>query len=204
MTEETVLAKIEAAIKEAILRGARRQVRANTTPLRREVRRLRVTVAQLRRDVATLREVAGQWQRSAGSTPWRPEVSDAELEGARLSSGLIRKLRGRLALSQAGLARLAGVSVGAVVQWERGRSSPSGENRRSLIALRKLGRRDVKRLLSGLTERSSAAKAGAGSRRRRPASRNSRPGRSSGRPPSRGSRGRSRRRRRPTRGPRGA
>ena len=152
------MAKIETAIKEAIQRGARRQVRAITTPLRREVRRLRLTVAQLRRDVAALRDVAGQWQRTAQSTAWRPELSEAELRRARLSPRLIHKLRARLGLSQAALARLAGVSAGAVVQWERGRSTPSGQNRKNLVALRKLGRRDVKRLLAGLAERGPAAK----------------------------------------------
>ncbi|MBI4010742.1 MAG: helix-turn-helix domain-containing protein [Candidatus Rokubacteria bacterium] len=158
------MAKIETAIKEAILRGARRQARTLTTPLRREVRRLRLTVAQLRRDVAALRDVAGQWQRTAQSTAWRPEVSETELRRARLSPRLIQKLRARLALSQAALARLAGVSTGAVVQWERGRSTPSGQNRRNLLALRKLGRRDVKRLLAGLArQRPPAARA----RRRR-------------------------------------
>jgi len=152
------VAKIEAAIKEAILRGSRRQTRALTTPLRREVRRLRLTVAQLRRDVAALRDVAGQWRRTAQSTGWRPEVSDAELRRARLSPRLIQKLRARLGLSQAALARLAGVSAGAVVQWERARSTPSGQNRKHLVALRKLGRRDIKRLLAGLAERPPAAR----------------------------------------------
>ncbi len=162
------MAKIELAIKEAILRGAKRQVRAITTPLRREVRRLRLTVGQLRRDVATLRDVAGQWQRLARSTPWKPEVSEAELRTSRLSPRLIQKLRARLALSQAALARLAGVSAGAVVQWERGRSAPSGQNRKSLVALRKLGRRDVKRLLAGLAQASPSRARRRGRRRGRP------------------------------------
>ena len=150
--------KIEAAIKEAILRGARRHVRAATSPLRREVRRLRVLVAQLRREVAGLRDVASQWQRVARTAPWQPAVSDTELRAARLSSRLIQKLRGRLGLSQSALARLVGVSVGAVVQWERGRSAPSGANRKNLVALRKLGRRDVKRLLAGMAKAAPAAK----------------------------------------------
>ncbi len=150
--------KIEAAIKEAILRGARRQVRAATSPLRREVRRLRVLVAQLRREVAGLRDVASQWQRIARTAPWQPEVSDTELRTARLSSRLIQKLRRRLGLSQSALARLVGVSAGAVVQWERGRSAPSGANRKNLVALRKLGRRDVKRLLAGMAKAAPAAK----------------------------------------------
>ena len=142
------MAKIEAAIKDAIRRGARRQVRDLTTALRRDVRRLRRALGGLRRDVAAVRDVAAQWQRMAEASPWRPEVSDAELRAARLSPRLIVKLRARLALSQAALARLVGVSTAAVAQWERGRSAPSGQNRRALVGLRKLGRRDVRRLLA--------------------------------------------------------
>jgi DNA-binding transcriptional regulator YiaG len=143
------VAKIESAIKETIRRGSRRQVREATGPLRRELRRLRRVVATVRRDLAALRDIATQWQRTAGSTPWRPEVSETELRAARLSPRLIVKLRARLGLSQTALARLAGVSTAAVAQWERGRSAPSAQNRRAVVALRKLGRRDVKRLLAG-------------------------------------------------------
>jgi DNA-binding XRE family transcriptional regulator len=152
------VAKIETAIKEAIHRGARRQVRVVTTSLRREVRRLRQAVARLRREFGALRDVAGQWQRVVRVTPWQPPVSDTELRTARLSPRLIQKLRARLRLSQAGLARLVGVSTAAVLQWERGRSAPSGQNRRNLVGLRKLGRRDVKRLLAE-TERRAPARA---------------------------------------------
>jgi DNA-binding transcriptional regulator YiaG len=161
------VAKIEAAIKEAILRGARRQVRAVTVPVRREVRRLRRTLGELRREMAALREVASQWQRVAPSAPWRPDVSEDELRAARLSAGLIRKLRRRLALSQAALARLVGVSTGAVVQWEQGRSAPSGQNRKNLIALRKLGRRDVKRALAAMPKPATAPAGRRQGRRRR-------------------------------------
>jgi DNA-binding transcriptional regulator YiaG len=152
------VAKIEAAIKDAIVRGARRQVREATLPLRRDLRRLRRVLTGLRRDLAALRDVAGHWQRMSEASPWRPEVSDTEFRSARLSPRLIRKLRVRLGVSQAALARLAGVSTGAVTQWERGRSVPSGQNRRALVALRKLGRRDVRRLLAGSTRSAPARK----------------------------------------------
>lgn len=161
------MAKIEAAIKDAILRGARRQVRAVATPFRRDLRRLRRAVAELRQNVVALRAVAAQWQRVAQTTTWRPEVSDAELKIARLSPRLIQKLRARLGVSQTALAKVVGVSTGAVVQWERGRSVPSDENRKRLVAIRKLGRRDVKRLLAGMAKASPVRRRRAPRRRRR-------------------------------------
>ena len=161
------MAKIESAIREAIARGARKQIRQVTSPLRREVRRLRQVVRRLRADVSAMREVALQWQRAARARPWQPEVSEQESKAARLSARLIQKLRARLGLSQTRVARLVGVSAGAVVQWERGRSAPSGQNRKALLALRKLGRRDVRRILAVMPNPSSDGRAAARRHRRR-------------------------------------
>jgi DNA-binding transcriptional regulator YiaG len=140
--------KIEAAIKEAIDRRARRHIRQVATPLRREVRRLRQLVAGFRKDLAGVKATAAQWERVAGQTSWTATVSDEAAKTARLSARLIRTLRTRLGLSQAAMGRLIGVSGAAVVEWEHGRAKPSGERRRAVVALRSLGRREIQRLLA--------------------------------------------------------
>jgi DNA-binding XRE family transcriptional regulator len=142
------LAKIEMAIKDAIARGARKHIRSAAAPLRRDVRRLREAVRELRAQLAALRDVAARWQQSDAGRPWQPAVSEDEARVARLSPGLIQKLRRRLALSQAAMARLVGVSPAAVMQWERGRAMPVGKNRAAIVGLRRLGRRQAKRLLA--------------------------------------------------------
>jgi DNA-binding transcriptional regulator YiaG len=164
--KEIQLAKIETAIKDAIARGARRQVRGAVAPLRRDVRRLRQTVRQLRAQVAALREATARWTESHA----QPAVSEEEARAARLSPRLVRKLRLRLALSQAAVARLVGVSPAAVVQWEQGRAAPSGKNRAALVGLRRVGRRQAKRLLASAPAagRSSRRPGAAGRRRGRP------------------------------------
>jgi ribosome-binding protein aMBF1 (putative translation factor) len=142
------LAKIEVAIRDAIVRGARKQVRRAATPLRRDVRRLRQAVRELRAQLAKLRDVAVRWEESHAGRGWQPAVSEEEARAARLSPRLIRKLRQRLALSQAAIARLVGVSPAAVVQWEQGRATPAGKNRAAIVGLRRIGRRQAKRLLA--------------------------------------------------------
>jgi DNA-binding transcriptional regulator YiaG len=159
--------KIEMAIKDAIQRGARRQIHLVATPLRREVRRLRHTVAGLRTELIALRETAAQWKRVAEQTPWSSTVSDETVKAARLSPRLIQKLRARLGLSQSALAKLAGVSGAAVVQWEQGRATPAGKNRAALVGLRRVGRRQAKRLLASAAAERPKARASAASRRRR-------------------------------------
>jgi DNA-binding transcriptional regulator YiaG len=144
--------RIELAIKDAIQRGTRRQIRLVAAPVRREVRRLRRTVAHLRTDLTRLRTIAAQWERVARQAPWPPTVTDEAAKAARLSPRLIQTLRARLGLSQAALARLVGVTGAAVTHWERGHASPSGKHRRAVVALRTLGRRDAKRLLERLPE----------------------------------------------------
>jgi DNA-binding XRE family transcriptional regulator len=161
------LAKIEMAIRDAIARGARKQVRSAATPLRRDVRRLRQAVRELRAQLAALREVAARWTESHAGRGWQPVVSEDEARAARLSPGLIRKLRNRLALSQAAVARLVGVSPAAVVQWEQGRATPAGKNRAALVGLRRVGRRQAKRLLATVTATPGKPRCRVASRRRR-------------------------------------
>jgi DNA-binding transcriptional regulator YiaG len=160
------LAKIEMAIREAIARGARKQIRSAATPLRRDVRRLRQAVRDLRAQVAALREVAARWADSHARRGWQPDVSEEEARTARLSPGLIRKLRVRLALSQAAVARLVRVSPAAVVQWEQGRATPTGKNRAALVGLRRLGRRQAKRLLAATSTPGESARTAVTRRRR--------------------------------------
>lgn len=142
------MGKLETVIKEAIARGARRQVRVVVTPLRREVVRLRKKVTDLQATVTTLRRNAVGWKRLMEASPAIPQVSEEDAKAARLSPRLIESLRQRLGLSQTALARLVGVSATAVAHWVAGDSTPSGQNRVHLVALRRMGKREVKELLA--------------------------------------------------------
>ena len=108
------MAKLETVIKEAIARGARRQVRVVVMPLRREVVRLRRKVGELEGTVTILRRSAAGWKRLMEAAPPIPHVSEEEAKAARLSPRLIKSLRKRLGLSQMALARVVGVSAPAV------------------------------------------------------------------------------------------
>jgi transcriptional regulator with XRE-family HTH domain len=60
---------------------------------------------------------------------------------------LIRSLRKHLGITQKELALLAGVTVGAVHQWESGMFKPGDKKKGVLVAIRKLGRREVRKLV---------------------------------------------------------
>jgi len=141
------MGKVEEAVRSEIMRLARRELRSVVVPLARDVRQLKRSMGGLSKSVAGLERVVAAQVREAEAGRDRLEVSAEEAKTARLSANLIRKLRTRLGITQGQLAVLVGVSPGAVGQWEQGVISPWGQNRASLVALRKLGRRDVKRML---------------------------------------------------------
>jgi DNA-binding transcriptional regulator YiaG len=77
------------------------------------------------------------------------EAAPEEVKVSRFSPRLIRSLRGHLGITQKELAILTDVTVGAIHQWESGQFKPSMKKKAVMVALRKLGRREVRKLLEG-------------------------------------------------------
>jgi len=92
------------------------------------------------------------------AAPAIPPVSEEDAKAARLSPRLIESLRRRLGLSQTALARLVGVSSTAVAHWVAGDSMPTGQNRITLVALRRVGKRDVKELFARRVKETASRK----------------------------------------------
>ena len=141
------MGKLEGVIKSEIVRLAKRETRKLSFPLSRDIRTLKSIVSQLRKSVSTLEKLAAQQQRELRKGKIPLDVPPDEVKKSRFSPRLIRNLRKRLGITQKEMAILAGVTVGAIYQWEQGIFVPRGKKKGMLVALRKLGRRDVKRLL---------------------------------------------------------
>ncbi len=138
---------LEATIKSKIVRLARREVRKISDPLGRDVRSLKSTVSQLRKAVLVLERLAAQQQKELGKRRVPLEATPEEVKKSRFSPALIRSLRKHLRISQKELATLAGVTVGAVAMWESGKFKPKDEKKAVIVALRKLGHREVRKLI---------------------------------------------------------
>ena len=119
-------------------------------PLKRERKQLKKRVAALKKLVAELERQLEPLAKEQAKSARAPEVSKAELKKARFSPKLIRSLRTRLGLSQKDFGALLGVTINAVGGWERGRSRPNAARQRAIVALRKLGKREVTRMLAEL------------------------------------------------------
>jgi DNA-binding transcriptional regulator YiaG len=141
------MGKLESTIKSGIVRLARMEIRRTLVSLGRDVRLLKSTVSQIRKAVLFLERFAAQQQKEMEKKKIPLEATPEEVKKSRFSPALIRSLRKHLGISQKELATLSGVTLGAVQSWESGKFKPKGEKKAVIVGLRKLGRRDVRKLL---------------------------------------------------------
>ena len=163
------MGNLEATIRSEIIRLARREMRKVTVPLGRDVRTLKNIVAKFRKSTLALERFSTEWRNKQTAEKAHLKATPEEVKEARFSPRLIRLLRKRLRITQNELATLTGVTVGAVHQWEKGTFDPRDDKKGALVALRKLGRREVKGLLEAKNEDSSKTRKGlrGGSQKRR-------------------------------------
>jgi DNA-binding transcriptional regulator YiaG len=140
------MGKVEVIIKSEIVRLAKREMRKISVPLGRDVRSLKNAVSQLRKTVLGLERFTALQKKELEKKRVPLKAPPEEVKISRFSPRLIRSLRGRLGITQKELAVLAGVTVGAIHQWESGIFKPRNEKKGVLVALRKLGRRDARKL----------------------------------------------------------
>jgi DNA-binding transcriptional regulator YiaG len=140
------MGKMEGAIKSEILRFAKREVRAAFLPLKREVWSMRLKLSGLSKGVAILKRQAKELRLEEA----KPKLgaSPEEVKISRLTPERIRNLRKKKGLSQRELGIITGVTTGAVLSWEKGKFKPKGDKKAALVALRKVNKRDLKKMLA--------------------------------------------------------
>jgi DNA-binding transcriptional regulator YiaG len=153
------MGKLEGMIKSEIVRLAKREVRKISGPLGRNVWSLKSTVSQLRKAVLALQRITANQQKELQKGKMVLEAPPEEVKESRFSPRLIRSLRGHLGITQKELAILTGVTVGAVHLWENGQFKPSMKKKAAMVALRKLGRREVRKILEGKGSQKAQKKA---------------------------------------------
>jgi len=141
------MGKIESIIKSEIQRLAKREVRSTFRPLRKEVWELKLKLSNLIKNFTVLDRLAKEISKSKSTEP-KLEASPEEVKASRLSPERIANLRKKLGISQRELGILTGASLGAVAMWERGKFKPKGEKKAALVALRKVRKRDVRKMLA--------------------------------------------------------
>jgi len=74
-------------------------------------------------------------------------ASPEEVKASRLTPVRIIGLRKKLGISQRELGILTEASLGTVASWEKGKFKPQGEKKAALVALRRIRKRDVRKML---------------------------------------------------------
>jgi DNA-binding transcriptional regulator YiaG len=168
------MAKIEPVLKSEIQRLAKREIRSTFLPLRREVRAMRLKLSGLSKNFSVLDRFTKEQVKQVEKKGVKLEASLEEVKASRLSPDRIRSLRKKLGVSQRKFAILIGVSNNAVFLWERGKSKPGGEKKAALVALGKLRKWEVRKLLAqkiGTKVKTKGKRPGAKTRRKRPGKR---------------------------------
>lgn len=164
---------IETSVKAEIVRLAKREGRKLVAPLREELRRLKNRDSERKTQVAGLVEQIRKFQAKERLAETTSKAAAGEVTG-RLSPRLIRLLRTKLGLSQSGFAKVLGVSIGSIVNWESGKMNPRPEMRTKILSFRGMKRREAKEIVANLfkapapVKKASAKKKAVATKRQQP------------------------------------
>lgn len=126
--------------------GIMKGVAPSFTALKKSNSSYKKRIAQLEAKVAKLERQLGA--KEAIKLP-KPE----QLEHSRLGASNVVKLRKKLGLTRAEMAKLIGASTNSIFLWENGKANPRAAAKAKIIALRSLGRRELKKLLAELDKK---------------------------------------------------
>ena len=141
------MGKIESTIKAEIERLAKHEVRTAFRPLRKEVWGIRLKLSNLLKAFVPMNRLAKEISEGRAKEP-KLAASPEEVKASRFTPERIKLLREKLGISQRELGILVGATTGAVLSWEKGKFKPQREKKAALVALRKVKKRDVKKVLA--------------------------------------------------------
>jgi len=149
---------IGSMLKSEIARLARREIRHEVQPLRKAGAGYRREIAALKRKIAHLARQAKRLSKSPAVSSATTTTSEATGTPTRFVAKGLRSLRQRLGLSAADLARLIGVSMQSVYNWERKKAVPRRSQVAAIVALRAISKKEAQTRLEQLRRPSKAGK----------------------------------------------
>ena len=142
------MGKIDQVLRSEISRLAGKEIRSAIVPLASQIRKVRRENGELKTRVAELERTLKKQSRMVAPAERVSAAPPEEGVKARLSPGLLKKLRNRLGISQTELATLVNVSQPAVASWEQGRAKPRPDARAAIVGLRDMTKAKIRELLA--------------------------------------------------------
>ena len=137
---------IATVLKQEISRLARKEAKAQTSPLRKANTAYRRDIAELKREIQVLKKQVAFLSKQEGKRLKKP-ASESQTEAHRFSPTWLTAHRERLGLAAIDYAELVGVSPQTIYNWEHGRSKPRKQQLASVAAIRGIGKREALRRL---------------------------------------------------------
>ena len=133
---------IASILKEEIARVARKEVRAETQPLKKSAAHYRSDIAALKRRVAALEKLVSRLGKTATQKALPAETGEPT-GSFRFSASGLQAQRKRLGLSASEAAALLGVSDQSVYKWENGKTRPRASQFAAIAALRSMSKKEA-------------------------------------------------------------
>ena len=133
---------IASILKEEIARVARKEVRAETQPLKKSAAHYRSDIAALKRRVAALEKLVSRLGKTATQKALPAETGEPT-GNFRFSASGLQAQRKRLGLSASEAAALLGVSDQSVYKWENGKTRPRASQFAAIAALRSMSKKEA-------------------------------------------------------------
>ena len=142
------MSNVASVLKEEIARVARKEIRRETSSLKKSSTTYRSEIAALKRRVLELERQLRRGGRG-GQAASSPVAANEESvsPGTRFSAKSMASQRRRLGLSAAECGLLIGASAQSVYNWEEGKARPRAQHLPAIFALRNLGRRQANEIL---------------------------------------------------------
>ncbi|MDP1566443.1 MAG: helix-turn-helix transcriptional regulator [Polaromonas sp.] len=139
---------IASVLKEEIARVARKEVRADTQPLKKSSASHRSDIAALKRRIAALEQMVRRLGKQTGGKTAKPDAGPLPGSFRFSASGLMAQ-RKRLGLSAAEAGKLLGVSDQSVYKWENGKTRPRASQFAAIATLRGMSKKQAAVRLAG-------------------------------------------------------
>ena len=141
---------IAQVLKAEISRISRREAKALSSTTRSSTIILKKTVADLKQRLATLEKTCKDLQKQVETLvqAMPKPVEEPEVKG-RISGKGVKSLRKKLGISQTELGKLVGVSLSAVVHWEKktGVLKLRDSTKKALMSIRGMGKAEARKIL---------------------------------------------------------
>ncbi len=143
---------IATTLKQEISRIARKEIRGETTALKKAVTSYRAEIAALKRRAAALEQQLRRLTKASGKAPTEETPTKTRFSAKGLASQ-----RKRLGLSASDAGLLVGASAQSIYNWEQGKARPLSRHLPAIAVLKGMGKRQVAARLEELRDHSEAA-----------------------------------------------